>query len=299
MGGQFGGGPQGGQVSSIVQAARRNNEAMQRRQFGDNGGRQPDPMGHFHEGLYLRDPVQAYKEVLQMKPTQDRAQDRQRNLELEELDEIKGMTYTGMRCIEERVRDFEGLKERRKNQVKHLLEQEKRLKELQGALDKVVADQQKSVHLRVERMREEYMEERSNFIRIVAKLELLKGPHMRTRNGHKETSLTPDEENFRDNLAQMRAQLAQPNQFNARLESLDKLQYLERTPQEVKWESFTEEDKRRIVQFLNYQKSALEILTQDVRSKEQHLEVMQKYWNEISNSYGTHSGHTNAAVTQF
>jgi len=78
----------------------------------------------------------------------------------------------------------------------------------------------------------------------------------------------------------MHAQLAQPGQYSARLESLDKLQYLERRPQEVSWHAFTEEDKRRIVKFLEYQKNALEIMTADVRKKERHLEVMLDFYSE-------------------
>lgn len=285
MGGAFGGGGMGGsvQVAHVVQTARHNNEAMQRRQFpGDNGQRQVDPRSLFVEGLYLRDPAQAYKEVLAQKPMADRASERHREIEIEELDQLRGKPWCRVQFIEERVRDFGGLDERRKLQVQRSLHQEKRLKELQERLDKVVRDQQKSVHLRVERMREEYMEERDRLIKVVARLELLKGPHQRTRNGNKETPLTIHEEQFRERLEQMRSQLEQPGQYNARLESLDKLQYLEHRPQEVSWNAFSEEDKRRIVEFLKYQKNALQIMTEDVRQKERHLEVMQEFYDELN-----------------
>ena len=97
-------------------------------------------------------------------------------------------------------------------------------------------------------MREEYLEERSRLIKVVARLELMKGPHQRSRTGSRETPLTSDEDQFREGLEEMQGRLVQPGQFNSRLESLDKLQYLERKPQEVSWHAFSDEDQRRIVQ---------------------------------------------------
>ena len=161
-------------------------------------------------------------------------------------------------------------------------EQEKVLKALQQRLETVASEQQKSVYLAVQCMREEYLEERARLIKVIARLELMKGPHQRSRTGSRETPLTTDEDKFREGLEEMQGRLVQPGQFSSRLESLDKLQYLERKPQEVSWHAFSEEDQRRIVQFLQHQKSAIEIMTADVRKKEGHLEAMLDFYNDKS-----------------
>jgi len=275
----------GGQVAQIVVKARHDNSLTQRRQFGDNVSRTRDPRNFFEEGTYSRDPVQAYTEALRQKPVADRNEERQRELELEDL---KLLTGKKLQYIEERVCNYpdaqngphNGLERRREQQVQRLSKQEEMLKNLRQRLEKVRDEQQKTVQLQIERMREISIEERDELIKVVARLELLKGPHQRSRNGSKEAPLTTDEENFRDKLEQMRSQLDQPGQFNSRLESLNHLQYLERRPQEVSWNAFSDEDKRRIVHFLQYQKSALQIMTADVREKERHLEVMEQFYQE-------------------
>ena len=80
-----------GQISGTVTHARANNAIMQRRHFmGDNGVRTGDPKGFFMEGLYARDPSQSYAEILRQKPAKDAADRRQGDIELAELNAMKG-----------------------------------------------------------------------------------------------------------------------------------------------------------------------------------------------------------------
>ena len=95
-----------GKVAGVVENARAGNAVMQRRHFGDNGAREADPRGWF-SSLYCRDPSQAYAEKLRLTPAKDAGQRRQQDIELEELERMKG--HCKVRCIEERVRHFEGL----------------------------------------------------------------------------------------------------------------------------------------------------------------------------------------------
>lgn len=268
--------------SQLVQKKREENAREQRRMLPQEPNRIPDPHGNarFDTGLYKRQAAMAYAERIKNGEIRDTAdfiirkkdsraaqqeyrdpvkemQEREREIaELRRLNRPKS-------CIEELVKGFDGLKQRRQQQIDLQAKQKHTMESLNDEMGKLVARQRETTK-NAKELRKEYGDTSLIMIQCLQAVEATKRTH---------AALSSEEDEFREELMRMQSYLSC---YDAHLAGLDKSQCLHQHG--ASSSRLDEQSQRKVVEFLQRQKTALEIITTEIHSKQAHLNVMERVY---------------------